>query len=118
MPNYLCMQRSELGPSKKQKGARPSPTQMQKMYANFTAWQEKFATNLTDMGGRLGKGKLVTTEGITDGSLIDAKELIGGYMIVSAESLDEAVKVASECPGLVSPGSGVWVREIHPPGQG
>ena len=34
-------------------------------------------------------------------------------MIVSAETLDEAIAVARECPGLVSPGSGVEVIEIH-----
>lgn len=36
-------------------------------------------------------------------------------MIVSAESLEEAIEVARECPGLVRPGSGVEVIEIHGP---
>ncbi len=35
------------------------------------------------------------------------------YMIVSGETLDEAAEVAREYPGLVSPGSGVEVIEIH-----
>ena len=36
-------------------------------------------------------------------------------MIVAADSLEEAIGVARECPGLVRPGSGVEVIEIHTP---
>ena len=43
------------------------------------------------------------------------KELVGGYMIVEANDLDGAIEVASACPGLVRPGSGVEVIEIHTP---
>ncbi len=112
MPNYLCMQRSQPG---KAKGERPSPAQMEEMYAKFNAWREKFQKNIIDMGGKLGGGKLVTSEGVTDGPFVEAKEIIGGYMLVSAESLEEAIEIARGCPGLVSPGSGVEVREINTP---
>jgi hypothetical protein len=88
---------------------------MQEMYARFTAWQEEFKNNLVDMGGKLGEGKVVTSGGALDGSLVEVKELVGGYMIVQAPSLDEAAAIASKCPGLVSPGSGVEVIEIHTP---
>ena len=81
----------------------------------FRAWQEKFENNLSDMGGKLGAGTLVTEDSAPDGPLIEVKELVGGYMIVTAESLDEASEVARECPGLVGPGSGVEVIEIHGP---
>ena len=108
---YLCMQRSQPGG----KGEKPSPAQMQEMYAQFDAWKEKFQENIVDMGGRLKGGKLVTSEGVTDGPFVESKEVIGGYMIVSADSLEEAIEVARGCPGLVSPGSGVEVREINTP---
>jgi len=88
---------------------------MEEMYAKFNAWKEKFEKNIVDMGGKLGGGKLVTTEGVIDGPLVEAKELVGGYMILSADSLEEAIEVARGVPGLVSPGSGVWVREINTP---
>jgi hypothetical protein len=110
MPKYLCIQRSLPG-----KHEKPSPAQMEEMYARFNAWRERFRENLVDMGGRLGAGKLVTGEGATDGPFVETKEVIGGYMIVSAENLEEAIEVARACPGLVSPGSGVEVREIHAP---
>ena len=50
-----------------------------------------------------------------DGPFVEVKELVGGYMIIAAESLDEAAVVASECPGLVGPGSGCEIIEIHRP---
>ena len=50
MPNYLCMQRSLPGGA--DSGEKPSPTQMQEMYAQFKDWSEKFKENLVDMGGR------------------------------------------------------------------
>jgi len=111
MSNYLCMQRNlPSGDAEK-----PSPAQMQEMYAKFSAWQEKFKDNIVDMGGKLGAGKLVTAEPASDGPFVEVKELVGGYMIVSAETLDEATTVARELPGLVGPGTGVEVIEIHTP---
>jgi hypothetical protein len=46
---------------------------------------------------------------------VEVKELVGGYMIVAAASLDDAIAVARECPGLLRPGSGVEVIEIQTP---
>ena len=111
MPNFLCIQRSLPTGD----GEEPSPADMQEMYAKFGAWQTKFKDNLVDMGGKLGAGKLVTSGSAPDGPFVEVKELVGGYMIVSAATLDEAADVARECPGLVSPGSGVEVIEIHTP---
>jgi hypothetical protein len=89
---------------------------MQAMYTKFNEWREKFQQNLVDLGGKLGAGKLATADPPPDGPLIEVKELVGGYMIVSAASLDEAIQIARGCPGLVRPGSGVEVIEIHSPG--
>ena len=110
MPKFLCVQRSVPNA-----GAQtPSPADMKDVYAKFGEWQKKFADNLVDMGGKLGDGRVVTMDKI-DGPFIEVKELAGGYMIVEAESLDAAIVVARECPGLVRPGSGVEVIEISPP---
>lgn len=114
MPKYLCMQRSEPG-QKEQQATKPSPAQMDEMYAAFNAWMKTFEGHFVDMGGQLGGGKLVTDDGVVDGPLVESKELIGGYMILSADTLDEAIEIARACPGLVRAGSGVWVREINTP---
>jgi len=115
MPKYLFLQRS----APRAEGAKqeaPSPAQMQAMFASFNAWKEKFKDNIVDMGGKLAPGgKLVTASGVTDGPMIEAKEIIGGYMIVVAETYERALEVARESPGVMMPGSTVEVREISTP---
>ena len=109
---YLCIHRSRPG-----KGEKPSPAQMEEMYAEFNAWKEKFHENLVDMDGQLmGGGKIVTSQGATDGPFGEAEEVIGGYMIVAAENMEEAVEIARQSPGVGMPGSSVEVREINSPG--
>ena len=58
--NYLLIQRSQ--PGKNKVGEAPSPAKMEEMYAKFHAWKEKFQNNIVDMGGKLGLGKVVTSE--------------------------------------------------------
>ena len=110
MPKYLCIQRSESGDCPK-----PSPAEMQEMYAKFQAWKDKFQDNLLDLGGQLREGAVVSSEGTTDGPFAESKEIVGGYMIVEAENLEKALEVARESPGVARPGSSVEVREIHIP---
>ena len=110
MPKYLCIQRSQGG-----KSDPPSPAQMQEMFAKFNAWKEKFQENLVDMGGKLGEGKVVTADAVTDGPFVEAKEVVGGYMIISAKSMEQALEVARESPGVGAPGSSVEVRKIATP---
>ncbi len=108
---YLFIQRSAPG-----KREPPSPAQMQEMYAAFNAWKEKFKDNILDMGGKLKPGgKIVTAAGVTDGPFVETKEVVGGYMLVVAESYERALEVARESPGVISPGSSVEVREIAGP---
>ena len=114
MAKYLCLQRNLPGGA--HEGGKPSPAEMQAMYGKFNEWREKFQKNLTDMGGRLGSGRLVTSQPAPDGPLVEVKELVGGYMIVTAATLDEAIEVARQCPGLMRPGSGIEVIEILTPG--
>jgi len=109
---YLCIQRSQPCDGAQE---QPSPAQMEKMFASFNAWKEKFKDNIPDMGGNLGEGAVVTSEGATDGPFVEAKEVAGGFMIVEADSLEKAIEVARESPGVAMPGSSVEVREICKP---
>src|SRR5262245_10959300 len=91
----------------------PSPTQMQEMHAAFNTWQEKYSANIVDMGGRLlPTGKVLRTSGVTDGPFSEAKEVVGGYMVIAAENYERAIQVARECPGVVRQGSSVEIRAI------
>jgi hypothetical protein len=109
MPKYLFLQRSQPRPSQP-----PSPAQMQEMFAAFNAWKEKFKDKILDMGGPLTPGgKVVTASATTDGPFVEAKEIVGGYMLVAAESFERALDVARESPGVMMPGSSVEIREIR-----
>ena len=110
MTKYLCIRRSQPG-----QGEKPSPAQMEEMYAKFNAWKEKFQDSIVDMGGKLQGGKIVTSEGATDGPFVEAKEVVGGYMIITADSMEEAMEVVRGCPGVVTHGASVEIREIHTP---
>jgi hypothetical protein len=109
---YLFIRRSSPG----QPQPQPSPAQMQEMYAAFSAWKEKFKANILDMGGKLkGGGKILTASGVTDGPFVEAKEIIGGFMIVAADSYDRALEVAREMPGSTMPGASIEIRELAGP---
>ena len=92
---YLFLHRSSTEPQQP-----PSPAQMQEMFARSNAWKEKFKDNIVDMGDKLKPGgKVVTASGVTDGPFVEAKEIVGGFMIVAAESYERAIEVAKEMPG-------------------
>jgi hypothetical protein len=106
---YLFLYRS----SPDQQQERPSPAQMQEMYAVWNAWKEKFKANILDMGDKLKPGgKVVTASGVTDGPFVEAKEIVGGYMIVAADSYERALEVAKEMPGMTLPGTRIEIREM------
>lgn len=106
---FLCLQAS----ASHQGGAMPSADEMQRMYSAFDKWRQEFASNIVDLGGRLtGPMTVATSAGDIDGASIEAREMFGGYMILNAGSLEQAVQIARACPGVVGPNSSVTVREI------
>ena len=110
MPEYLCLQRNLSARSQVREAT--STAGAPALYVQLQAWRAKFRACLVDAGGRLGDGRVALAEPAPDGALSDVKSLVG-YMIISATSLDEAVEVARECPGLVRDGSAVEVIEIR-----
>lgn len=110
---YLCIIRSETGSCDQPSPEEMAPEQMQEMMSTFQAWQEKFASNIASLGGKLSSdGKVFSSAGVTDGPYVESKEIVGGYMIVAADTLDEAVQVAQACPPVAQSGATVEVREI------
>lgn len=63
----------------------------------------------------LSRGARVRFEGgrstVLDGPFAEAKEVVGGYWVIQAKSLDEAVEWARRCPG--SDGNQIEVRQIQ-----
>lgn len=57
-------------------------------------------------------GKVLKTGGlVTDGPFVEIREILGGLVVVKAESLDEAVTLAHGCPVLDRGGS-VEIRSV------
>lgn len=50
---------------------------------------------------------------VTDGPFMEGKEMVGGYLICKADSLDEAVEISKGCPILEYDSGTVEVREIQ-----
>jgi hypothetical protein len=116
MPNqkYLCMYRSPATPSQAPSPKpQASPAQMQEMFAAFQAWQEKFKDNILNMGDQLkSTGKVIGASGVSDGPYVESKEIIAGYMILTAADYAEAVAVVQAMPNMQSPGATIEIREM------
>jgi hypothetical protein len=93
---------------------QPSPEESQKVFSQWQAWKEKFKAHVADMGDGLKSdgGKVLKNGQLTDGPLVEAKEIVTGYSVIQASSLDEAVKVARECPIFLMPGASTEIREM------
>jgi len=48
---------------------------------------------------------------VTDGTFVESKEVLGGYVLIEASDLDEAMKMASQVAAFVG---GVEVRAVWP----
>lgn len=91
----------------------PSPEEMQEVLKRWGAWKEKFKAEVVDMGDGLKPGGKTLKGGqVTDGPHPEVKEIIGGYSVIEAESLDKAMVVARECPMALVPGAAIEVREM------
>jgi hypothetical protein len=51
-----------------------------------------------ELGGRVVSG--VRGERVVDGPYAEAKEVVGGFLILAVADLDEATGIAQQCPGL------------------
>jgi hypothetical protein len=110
---YLFLHRSSPGQGSSPGQSQPSPAQMQEMYAAWNAWKDKFKDRILDMGAKLkATGRVMGTSGVTDGPFVEGKEIVGGFMIVAAESYEDALEVAKEMPGMM-PGARMEIREME-----
>jgi hypothetical protein len=108
---YLVLFRSQ--PTAGGPQVSPSPEQMQQMFAAYKSWMEKFKDDILDRGDKLkSDGRVVTAAGVADGPFVEAKEVVGGFMIVSAENYDAAVEVVRACPAVHAPGALLEIREL------
>lgn len=109
MNKYLLLYRLPADMPERQ----PSPEEMQAMLAQWDAWKATFAQQVVDMGDGLKPGGRVWRSGaVSDGPFVEAKEVMGGYSIVAAPSLEDATTVAKACPITYLPGASIEIREL------
>jgi hypothetical protein len=81
-----------------------SPEQMQKVSEDWMAWFRR----LTEQGKAVAgnplerEGKIVSGKErvVSDGPFAESKEAIGGYFLLDVATMNEALAIAKECPGL------------------
>lgn len=92
-----------------------SPDQQQLHMEKWSAWIGELsiaghfrAGEPLESRGKLIRGK---EKVVTDGPFVESKGPVGGYLLVSAEDLDEAVRIAEGCPAYELDGS-VEIRPL------
>ncbi len=95
---------------------RAAEVQQQTMQ-KWAAWFKELGAkgHLKDPGRPLEPtGRLVRSgaNGITDGPYAETKDVIGGYIVVEADNLDDAARLAHGCP-ILEAGGCVEVRQVQ-----
>ena len=93
-----------------------SPEEMQHISDQWIAWFKGLLASGQALAGNPlePKGKIVTGNNgqmVTDGPFAESKEAIGGYFLLAVNSLEEAVAIAKQCPGLPF-GAKIEVRPV------
>jgi hypothetical protein len=93
-----------------------SPEQMQQWMKQQMEWVDGIAAKNQFVGGTgllFDDAKVVNhKKSVTNGPFGDIKETLGGYIIVRAESAEEAAEMAKGTPILQGEGNTVEVRQI------
>ena len=109
MAKYLFVYRGD-GES----ASKMSPEEMQQHLKHWETWIGEGMKNgwMLDPGDALTpEGRVVSAKVVTDGPFVESKEIVGGFSIVEADSVDAAAKLAKGCPGL-QVGGKVEVRRL------
>jgi len=79
-----------------------SPEAMQAHMQKWQEWMKLLTTKGIMTGGEplqsTGKQVNGTKKVVTDGPYAEAKEMVGGYIIVNAKDINEAVEISKGCP--------------------
>jgi len=95
--------------------AMGTPEQAQQSMQRWMAWlgQLEASGHLKDRGQPLEQTGKVVRGGktVTDGPFTEAKDLIGGFSIIEARDINEAVELSHGCP-ILDGGGAVEVRPV------
>ncbi len=93
----------------------PTPAQLEKLFAWFRDLKQRghlvAVSPLHDSPGKILRGG--RTPRVTDGPFVESKEIVGGYVMVTAKNLAQAVALAKRFP-MFAAGRSLEVRRIDP----
>jgi hypothetical protein len=94
-----------------------SPEQMQKTMEKWVVWFKDLGAkgHIKDPGHPLEHtGKVVTGKKkiVNDGPYAEAKDVVGGYIVIEAKDIEQAVELSKGCP-ILDVGGSVEVRPIQ-----
>lgn len=93
----------------------PGPEEMQAVMQQWMAWIDKLKADNKYVAGEalMPEGKRVKgpKKLVTDGPFAESKEIVGGFFIIKAASLEAATEMAKSSPDLPHGGT-VEVREV------
>jgi len=93
---------------------RITEDQHHELIGEMQRWVESLGESNNYLGGEplTNAGKYVTRDQVlSDGPFIEAKEAISGYILISAENLDQAASIAQTCPVVMR---NEMVLEVRP----
>jgi hypothetical protein len=94
-----------------------SPEAMQAHMQKWNEWMQKLVKDGNMLGGDPlhpnGKRISGTKKVVTDGPFAETKEVVGGYLLINANDLNQATEIAKGCPILEVDGQ-VEVRQVRP----
>jgi hypothetical protein len=93
-----------------------SPADLQRVMTDFYAWVDGLAQKGVLRGAQplMEEGKILTGAkgaSVRDGAFAESKEAIAGYFLLAVASMDEAVRLAQDCPVLAC-GAQIEVRPV------
>lgn len=96
-----------------------SPDEMQRLIGRYVAWSQELAAQgriVLSQKLRDGEGKVVRGAGgggmsVTDGPFAEGKEVVGGFWIIEADDLDDALAAVADHPHLEN--GSIEIREIE-----
>jgi hypothetical protein len=93
--------------------AEGSPEQMQQHMQKWGVWLKQLQDSGTFKAGNpLDKGgKVVSQKNVVDGPFAEAKDAVGGYLLVETKDIAHAVEVSKGCP-ILQAGGTVEVRPV------
>lgn len=111
MNKYMLLFRSDPGLIK-----TASPEQIQQTMQKWIDWKASLeqSGHLHQLGERLQQtGKVLRgkSKTLSDGPFVEAKDMIQGFLVIKAETIDQASELAMGCPVLDFDGS-VEVRPL------